>query len=88
MKIQVGELRHLIKEAYLDGVPEWQLREDTTVYVDKIRERIKSYILLKKSERGSDQREAIAAMNEVCDELEEKLYAVLEDGLYNFVRRV
>lgn len=97
VKTTVGQLRRLIgegitsdviSEEYLHGVPEWQLRQDTTEYVDNIRDRIKRYILVNKSENPSDQREAISAMNDVCDELEEKLYDVLEGELYNFMRRV
>jgi hypothetical protein len=73
---------------FLHGVPEWQLREDTTTFVNVIRKRIESFILLNKSENGADQREAIDAMNDVCDELEDKVYATLEDSLFSFTRRV
>jgi hypothetical protein len=78
----------LIIDAYLNGVPEWQLRQDTTDYVDQIRQRIKQFILLNKSQSSSDQREAINAMNDVCDELELKLYDQLESSLFDFTRRV
>lgn len=88
MKMTVGQLRSLINEEYLHGVPEWALREDTAKFVDQIRERIKKYILLNKSENPNDQREAIAAMNDVGNDLEEKIYDVLEDALFNFTRRV
>jgi hypothetical protein len=88
VKITVGELRHLIKEEYLHGVPEWALRQDTTDFVDRLKQRIKGYIMLQKSENPNDQREAIAAMNDVCEDLEEKVYDVLEDALFNFTRRV
>jgi hypothetical protein len=74
--------------AYLHGVSEWMLREDITNFVNVIRKRIESFILLNKSENGADQREAIDAMNDVCDELEEKVYAVLEDQLFTYSRRV
>ena len=77
-----------IDESQLNGVPEWQLRQDTLEYVDRIRQRIKQHILTNKSNRGSEQREAVAAMNEILDELEIKLYDVLEDSLYAFTRRV
>ncbi len=78
----------VLSEEYLHGVPEWQLREDTTNFVNMIRKRIKTFILLNKSENQADQREAIDAMNDVCDQLEEKVYDLLEDGLFNFTRRV
>jgi hypothetical protein len=98
VKATLGQLRRAIREerkalvemegGFLNGVPEWQLRQDTTDYVDRIRERIKRFILLNKSENPADQREAIAAMNDVCDELEKKVYDACEDQLFAFTRRV
>lgn len=88
MKVRLGTLRRLIHEEYLHGVPEWQLRTDTKGFVDTIRDRITSYVLVNKSENGVDRAEAIAAMNQVCDTLEEKVYDVLEDQLYAFIRNV
>lgn len=88
MRTTVGQLRRLINEEYLHGVPEWQLRKDTTDFVNVIRDRIKRFILLNKSENGSDQREAIAAMNSVCDDMEDKVYDLLENELFEFTRRV
>jgi hypothetical protein len=88
VRVRVGDLRRVICEEYLHGVPEWQLRQDTTDYVDQIRDRIKRYIMLNKSQNSTDQREAIAAMNDVCDDLEKKAYDLLEDQLFAFVRRV
>lgn len=78
----------MICEEYLNGVSEWQLRQDTTDFVNNVRGRIKQFILLNKSENPIDQREAIEAMNDVCDELELKVYDVLESHLFNFTRRV
>jgi len=88
VRTTVGQLRRLINEEYLHGVPEWQLRKDTTDFVNVIRDRIKRFILLNKSENGSDQREAIAAMNSVCDDMEDKVYDLLENELFEFTRRV
>lgn len=88
MKVRLGDVRTLIREEYLQGVPEWQLRQDTSEFVDKIRDRVKRFILLNKSQTALDQREAIATMNQVCDDLEEKVYEVLENQLFNFTRKV
>ena len=88
MKVRLGDLRRVIREEYLHGVPEWALREDTTNFVNQLRERIKKFILINKSENPSDQREAIAAMNDVCEQLEERVYDMIEDALFNFTRRV
>lgn len=88
MKVKLGELRRLIREEYLQGVPEWQLRQDTSEFVDRIRDRITNFILVNKSQNGMERNEAVAAMHTVCDELEERVYAVLEDQLFNFTRKV
>jgi len=92
MKLKISDVRRAVKEVlnedYLHGVPEWQLRGDTTDFVNIIRKRIEKFILLNKSENGEDQRQAIKAMNDVCDELETKVYDVLDDQLFNFTRRV
>ena len=91
MKMKVKDVRRAVQQILteeLHGVPEWQLRGDTTEFVNVIRKRIEKFILLNKSENGEDQREAIKAMNDVCDELEEKVYDVLDEALFNFIRRV
>ena len=88
MKVRVGDLRKVIREEYLRGIPEFVLRQATTKYVDEIRQQMFRFILANKSTTGVDQRQAIAAANEVLEELESKANDLLEDQLYQFVRRV
>ena len=86
MRVTVSELRSIIREEFMRGVPEWALRQSTTEYVESIRQHITRYILNAKSENGFEQREAIAVMNETLEDLEEKVNAVLEDTLYSYVQ--
>lgn len=88
MKVRLGDLRSLIKEEFLHGVPEWQLRQDTSEFVDRIRDRIATYVMLNKSDNAADRSEALQAMNDACDSLEEKVYDVLDGELFAFTRRV
>lgn len=88
MKIRLGQLRSLIREEFLQGVPEWQFREDVSDFVERVRDRITRYVLVNHSLTGVDRQEAVAAMNAVCEELEEKVYSVLEDQLFAFTRKV
>jgi len=88
MKIRLGQLRQIIREEYLHGVPEWQFREDTREFVDKIRDRVMNYVLINKSDNALDRQDAIKAMNDVCDQLEIKVYEALEDKLYSFMLQV
>lgn len=72
----------------LNGVPEWQLRQDTSEFVERLRDRITRYVMLSRSRDPQDRRDAIAAMNLACDALEERVYDVLEDALFAFSRTV
>ena len=88
MKIKVGDLRQLIREEFLHGVPEWRLRQDVSDFVDVIKSRITDFVLINKSDNSLDRQEAINAMNDVCVELDSKVYDVLEDSVWSFTRRV
>jgi len=88
MKVRLGDLRQVIREEYLRGVPEFVLRQATERYVEEIRKQIFRFILANKSQVGTDQRQAIAAANEVLKDLELKANDLLEDQLFQFVRQV
>jgi hypothetical protein len=88
MKVRVGDVRRVIREEYLRGVPTFVLRQATERYVDEIRQHIKRFILMNKSVTDIDSRSAIAAANEVLDELEEKANDLLEDQIWSFIQKV
>ena len=77
-----------VSEEYLRGVQEFEFREATTKYVDDIRKKIFRFIQANKSNTEVDTRQAQAAANEVLKDLEEKANDLLEDQLYQFIRRV
>lgn len=72
----------------LRGVPEFVLREATTKYVDELRQHLKRYILIDKSDNAVQQREAFDMMNGVLDDLEKEAFELLEQKLWLFLRRV
>jgi hypothetical protein len=88
MKTSLGNIRELIREEYLRGVPEFVLRQATQKYVEEIRTHVFKFILANKSQTGPDQRAAIAAANVVLEELEEKANDLLEDQLWSFLKQV
>lgn len=88
MKLTVKELRTIVNEEYLRGVPEFVLRQATTRYVDEIRQHIKRYIVMNKSNDDQQQREAIEVANEVLVDLEQKLNDTLDDQLWAFIKSV
>ncbi len=88
MKLSVRDLRTLVSEEYLRGVPEFVLRQATTRYVDEIRQHIKRYIVMNKSNDDQQQRDAIVAANESLVDLEQKLNDVLDEQLWAFIKSV
>lgn len=88
MKVRLKEVRKIIREEYLRGVPEHVLRQATEKYVDEIRKHVFGFILANKSQTDADRRAALSACNEVMDELETKANALLEDQLFSFIRQV
>jgi len=87
MKLTVAELRLLVREEFMRGVPDWALRQATSDYVEEVRRYVTRYVLANKSGSGVEQREALAAMNDTLSDLEEKVNDVLEDALYAYVQR-
>jgi hypothetical protein len=88
MKLTQEQLRELIKEEYLRGIPEFTLRQATTKYVEDIRKQLFRYIMMNKSLTGQSQREALSAANEVLEDLEEKANDLLEEQLFEFTRKI
>jgi len=87
MKIKAGDLRRVIREEFMRGVPEFTLRKASQDCVDQLRDSVKRFILAR-SENPTQQRQMIAASNPVLEELEEKIYADIEEALFEFLQQV
>ncbi len=88
MKLKVKDLRKTINEEFLRGIPEFILRQATSKYVDEVRQHIFRFILENKSVSKIEQRQSIAAANEVLEELEVKANELLEEQLFQFIKQV
>lgn len=86
MKITLGELRRLVQEEYMRGVPEFVLRELTHNYVEGIRRHVQKHITMTQRDPAG-AREAIAIANDVLKELEDQANQLLEDKLWQYVQR-
>ena len=87
MKIKVGDLRRIIREEYMRGVPEFQLQEATRKYVDEIRRHVRHHI---EQTRGSGPVaiDAYEKSEEMLKQLEEEANQLLEDKIWQFIQRV
>ena len=88
MKLTLAELRQIITEEYLRGVPEFQFQEASRKFCDEIKKHVQSFILLDKSSSREEQQDAIGAMNEQMAKLEEEVNALVEEKLWAFMSHV
>jgi len=88
MKVRLREVRQIIREEALRGIPEFVLRQATQRYVEEIRAHLKRFILSNKSETAPDQRKSFAIANDVLEQLEEEANDLLEEKLFQFTRNV
>ena len=87
-RVKVRELKKLVREELLRGIPEFVLRQATERYVEEVRNHLKRFIMMNKSEDPRAQREAIASANDMLEKLEEKSFDILEDQLWMFLRNI
>ena len=86
MKIRFGDLKKIIHEEYMRGVPEFVLREVTHQYVEEIRKHVQRHILATKKS-PNDSREAIDTANDILKQLEIEANELLEAKLWQFMQR-
>lgn len=85
MKIRVGDLKKIVHEEYLRGVPEFVLQEASGKFVDEIRKHIKKHIMLVKR-NPADVREAMDSANDVLNDLEQEVNELLEQKIWQFIQ--
>lgn len=86
MKVRLGDLRGIVREEYLRGIPEYVLNDLTKRYVDQVRAMLARHI--ESTCRDPIQtREKIAAANDVLKDLEVAVNQALEDKLWSFMQR-
>lgn len=87
MQVKLGDLRKMIREEYMRGVPEFILKEATKTYVGAVRKHVQRHILMTRKS-PADARAAIDAANEMLLQLEEEANQLLEDKLWQFMQKL
>lgn len=85
MKLCIGDVRKIVREEYLRGVPEFLIREASSKFVGEIRNHIKKHILMTKKS-VAQQREAIDAADDVLKELEISVNDLVEEKIWQFIQ--
>lgn len=85
IKINKKQLRKIIEEEYVRGVPEFELRAATQRYIDDVRKLVFRHILITRSNSEAERTNAIESANFALEELEKQSYDLLEDQLWKFI---
>lgn len=88
MKITVKELRVLIREEFMRGIPEFATQEATTRFIDDVKALVKRYIETAKPSEFAQQREIYDSAHEMLSELEDEVNDLVQDRMYAFSRRI
>jgi len=84
MKISEHEPRQIIREEFMQGVPEFMLRQASNEFVDKISQHIQKFVATR-AENPTHAREMLQSANETLNSLNEKVYALVEEKLWEFL---
>ncbi len=86
VKISIKKLREIIREEYLRGVPNFELRQITNGFVGSLKSRIKNNIQ-QTSHSNEQAKERYEALNDVFKELEEEVNDLVDDKIWSFISR-
>lgn len=86
MKITEADLRKIISEELLRGVPEFVIRQASSDCVDRVRQHVTRFIQ-QRAENQIHARELTKLANQLLEELEDEMYDLIEDKLLAFVQR-
>jgi len=86
MKKTIAEVRKMIKEELVNGVPEHQFRSAAHEYVDSVRQLLRRHIMLDKSKNATERQQAFNVANTILKELEKETFDLLEEKLHKFTQ--
>jgi len=84
MKISKQELKQIIREEFMRGVPEFMVRQASIDCIEVLRQHIQKFIGLR-AQNPTQAREMLQSANEVLKELEVEMNRLIEDKLWKFL---
>jgi len=86
MKLTAKNLRSIIAEEYMRGVPEFMVREVVEDCASKVEGHIKRYIQLK-SQSPLEARQLHDNANEMLEDLKKELFDTIEGKIWSFMHK-
>lgn len=86
MKIHMRDLRKIIKEELLRGIPEFVIRQASEDCVNRIKQHIKRFVQTK-AQNPTHARELLMISQRITDEMEDEIFKLVQDKLWQFIQQ-
>ena len=85
-KITINELRQLITDEFMRGVPEFMLEQATDQCIESLRQHMKRFVATR-ADNPTHARELYALVDETLQDLTEKMNVLIQDKLWTFMQQ-
>lgn len=86
MKMTEHELRQIIREEFMRGVPEFVLRQAADECTDRVRQHVEKFVQMR-AQNPKHMREMLGKTNAALDEMREEMYQLIEDKLFSIIQQ-
>ena len=80
------DLRKIIKEELLRGIPEFVIRQASEDCVNRIKQHIKRFVQTK-AQNPTHARELLMISQRITDEMEDEIFKLVQDKLWQFIQQ-
>jgi hypothetical protein len=86
MKLTDAQLRTLIREEMMRGIPDFLIQEAIDGMLEKVRGLVLKHVLEYRSQSRGQQQEALEALNDAVGDWKLELYELMENNLDELLR--
>lgn len=87
MKLSIEQLRNVIRESLLRGIPTFVIMGAVDVLVESLRKHVKQHIYAVHRDEES-KRNAVTESNIILDELREEMNDLVQSKLIQFIQKI
>lgn len=88
VKIRLVDLKKIVNEEYVKGIPDFLLRDESKKFIDNIRQLVRRSIDQHHSNDPETRQEALQAAEESLNSLELEVHDLLEVKLWRYLSQV
>jgi hypothetical protein len=87
MQVKMKTLRHIIREEFMRGVPEFVIRQAADDCVERVRQHVEKFVQ-GRAQSQAEARQMMQVANETLVDLEDEIFQTVQDKLWAFVQQV